>query len=46
MTHMRILILEGNAERRTLMHEHIADSLAIFGVSFFDTSDSIISVST
>ena len=40
---MRILILEDNAERRTAMLEHIADSLPMFGVSFFETSDSIIS---
>lgn len=39
---MRILILEDNAERRTAMLEHIADSLPMFGVSFFETSDSII----
>lgn len=40
---MRILILEDNAERRTAMLEHISDSLPMFGVSFFETSDSIIS---
>ena len=40
---MRILILEDNAERRTAMLEHIADSLPMFGVSCFETSDSIIS---
>jgi CheY-like chemotaxis protein len=39
---MRILILEDNAERRTAMLEHIADSLPMFGVSFFETSESII----
>lgn len=39
---MRILILEDNAERRTAMLEHIADSVPMFGVSFFETSDSII----
>lgn len=39
---MRILILEDNAERRTAILEHIADSLPMFGVSFFETSDSII----
>ncbi len=39
---MRILILEDNAERRTAMLEHITDSLPMFGVSFFETSDSII----
>ena len=32
---MRILMLEDNAERRTAMLEHIADSLPMFGVSFF-----------
>ncbi len=32
-----------NAERRTAMLEHIADSLPMFGVSFFETSDAIIS---
>jgi hypothetical protein len=40
---MRILILEDNAERRTAMLENIADSVPLFGVSFFETSDSIIS---
>lgn len=39
---MRILILEDNAERRTAMLEHIADSVPMFGVSFFETSDSMI----
>jgi len=39
---MRILILEENADRRTAMLEHIADCLPMFGVSFFDTSDSMI----
>ena len=39
---MRILILKDNAARRTAMLEHIADSLPMFGVSFFETSDSII----
>jgi hypothetical protein len=39
---MRILILEDNADRRTGMLEHIADCLPMFGVSFFETSDSII----
>ncbi len=40
---MLILILEDNAEHRTAMLEHIADSLPMFGVAFFETSDSIIS---
>jgi hypothetical protein len=39
---MRILILEDNADRRTAMLEHIADCLPMFGVSFFETSDSMI----
>jgi CheY-like chemotaxis protein len=39
---MRIFILEDNAERRTAMLEHIADSVPMFGVSFYETSDSII----
>ena len=39
---MRILILEDNADRRTAMLEHIADCLPTFGVSIFETSDSMI----
>ena len=39
---MRILILEDNADRRTAMLEHIADCLPMFGVSFFETSESMI----
>ena len=39
---MRILILEDNADRRTAMLDHIADCLPMFGVSFFETSDSMI----
>ena len=39
---MRILILEDNADRRTAMLEHVADCLPMFGVSFFETSDSMI----
>ena len=39
---MRVLILEDNAERRTAMLEQIADSLPMFVVSFFETSDSMI----
>ncbi len=39
---MRILILEDNADRRTAMLEHIADCLPMFGVSFYETSDSMI----
>ena len=39
---MRIIILEDNADRRTAMLEHIADCLPMFGVSFYETSDSMI----
>ena len=39
---MRILILEDNADRRTAMLEHIADCLPMFGVTFFETSESMI----
>ena len=40
--YMRILILEDNADRRTAMLEHIGDCLPMFGISFFETSDSMI----
>lgn len=39
---IRILLLEDNAERRTAMLEHMADCLPMFGVTFFETSESMI----
>ena len=39
---MRIFILEDNADRRTAMVEQIADCLPMFGISFFETSESMI----
>jgi len=39
---MRILILEDNAERRTVMLEHLAHRFPMFAVTFFDSSDRMI----
>jgi len=43
---MQILILEDNVEHRAAMLKHVPVSLPMFGVSFFETSDSFISALT